>query len=187
MADSTRLITGLPNLPNNELEKQLYSELSIVYRAIQNLTQLVGQYTGIDAPGLSEIAAMDPASYLLGSNLGRYYPTVSVVGGVTRGQIVHLNGGNTINKAIATSSAGLAIGIANETAANGANCEVLTGFGLTDAIGGMTPGTLYYLSTTLGAIQNLRPVGAGQIIQPIGWALTSTQMLYNINPYYQQL
>lgn len=187
MAESSRLITGLPNLPNNDLPAQLYSELSTVYRAIQTLTSLVGQYTGIDAPSAGEIASMDPTSYLLGQQASRWYPTVNIVAGVTRGQVVHISAANTITLAVATSAAGVAIGVANETKANGQKCEVIVGPGLIDAIGGMTAGTLYYLSTTPGAIQNLRPVGAGQIIQPIGFALTTTQMLLSISSYFQQL
>lgn len=187
MPDNTRLITGLPAAPASELPAQLFSELSTVYRAIHTLTSLVGTMTGIDPPDDLEIAAMDPTSYLLGAQASRWYPTVAIVGGVTRGQVVHISAANTVTLAVATSAAGVAIGIANETRANGQKVEVLVGPGLTDSIGGMTAGTLYYLSTTPGAIQNLRPVIPGQIVQPIGFALTTTQMLMSISSYFQQL
>lgn len=182
---NSKVLLGLPNLPADTLDAKLWGEFQLVYTAIKNLLSGVSEFSGIDAPDLLEIASMDPTKYLLGANLGRWYPTTDEP--IVRGQIVRATNVSGANRcALATAASGLlfgpAIGVANETKGAGQKIEILTG-GLTDSIGGMIPGTMYYLSTTAGAIQNLRPVAAGQGIQPIGWALTSGQMFLSISSY----
>jgi hypothetical protein len=189
MADNSKILLGLPNLPDNQIDPKFWGEFLLIYKAIQNLLTGVSRWSGIDDPDTVEVATTDPASYLLGANLQRYYPRAVV--NVFRGQIVRLRpdvGAHWCSPAQATSAVGAAFGVANSDAAPGATVEVIAGgYALTDAIGGMVPGTLYYLSTVIGAIQNLRPVNPGEIIQPVGWAITSTQMLLAVSPYYEQL
>lgn len=188
MADNSKIIIGLPNLPDENMDKKMWGEFLTVYRAIQNLLSGVSVNTGIDPPDALEISSMDPTKYLLGANTQQWYPTAA--GPITRGQIVSTGNGalgaNVVNLATATAANSHAIGIADETKGAGQKIRILTG-GLTTAISGMIPGTLYYLSTTVGAVQNLRPVVPGQIVQPIGWAITSNQLLLSISSYYQQL
>lgn len=184
MAETSKILTGLPNLPPDTIDPKLWGEFLTVYRAIQNLLLGVTEFTGIDGPEAAEIATMDPTKYLLGGNASRWYPTADV--GIVRGQLVVPStvGANRVK--LADASAGLtngpAIGVANQTVAGGQKVEVLVG-GMTDAISGMIPGTLYYLSTTPGAVQNLRPIGAGELVQPIGWSMTSVQMFLSISSY----
>ncbi len=177
MPETSKILLGLPNLPADTIDPKFWSEFLTVYRAIQNLLAGVSEFGGIDAPDATEIASMDPTKYLLGTNISRWYPTADVA--LTRGQIVRPSTVGSNRCRLAGAASGLVdspgIGVANQTVGAGAKVEVLVG-GVTDAIGGMTPGTLYYLSTTLGAVQNLRPVAAGQVIQPIGWAMSTTQM-----------
>lgn len=184
MAESSKILLGLPNLPPEQIDPKLWSEFLTVYRAIQNLLLGVSQYAGIDAPSTLDIATMDPTSYLLGNNVERWYPTAAVA--VTRGQLVRVLAGSSNQVALAQANNianGPAIGIANETKGIGQKVEILCG-GMTDAIGGMTPGTLYYLATAAaGAVQNLRPVVPGQFIQPIGWAMTANQMYLRPSSY----
>lgn len=184
MADNSKILLGLPSLPPDTIDPKLWGEFLTIYRAMQNLLNGVSEFTGIDGPDALEIASMDPAKYLLGANVARHYPITDV--NVVRGQLVAIGGAGHVGFATATNGAAIAYGVANANAAAGTRVEVITS-GLTTAIGGMTPGTLYYLSPTLGAIQNLRPVAAGQVIQPIGWAVSSGQMLLNISSYYHQL
>lgn len=189
MSINSKILLGLPNLPDENIEpKKLWSEFLTIYRAIEALLAGVSELTGIDAPDVIEIASMDPTKYLLGNNIGRWYPTSAA--SIVRGQVVSTGNGslgaNTVGPAVATGAASHAIGIANTTAGLGAKIEIQTA-GITTAISGMVPGTLYYLSTTSGAIQNLPPVNPGEIVQPLGWALTSNQMLLNISSYYEQL
>lgn len=187
MAENSRILLGLPNLPDENMDKKMWGEFLTVYRAIQNLLSGVSQFSGIDPPDSIEIDSMDPTKYLQGQNLSMWYPTAAVP--ISRGQLVNTQSGlgaNVVGIAAATGPTLHAIGIADETKGAGQKIKVLTG-GLTTAISGMVPGTLYYLSTTPGAVQNLRPVVPGQIVQPVGWALTSGQMLLSVSSYFQQL
>lgn len=182
--NTSKILLGLPNLPNDEIDKKLWGEFQLIYLAVKNLLLGVSENTGIDPPDAVDIATMDPTKYLLGANVSRWYPIADVA--LTRGQMVMPStvGSNRVRLAGAASGLtnGPACGVANQTVAPGQKVEVLLG-GITDAIGGMAPGTLYYLSTTLGAVQNLRPVAAGQLIQPIGWAMTPTQMFLSVSSY----
>ncbi len=182
--ENSKILLGLPNLPADTIDPKFWSEFLTVYRAIQNLLVGVSEFSGVDAPDALEVASMDPTKYLLGANLARWYPTADVA--LTRGQIVMPSTVGSNRCRLAGAATGLVnspgIGVANQSVGIGQKVEVLTG-GLTDAIGGMIPGSLYYLSTTLGAVQNLRPVAAGQVIQPIGWAMSSTQMLLCVSSY----
>lgn len=185
MAENSRILTGLPNLPADTIDPKIYSEILTIYRAIQNLLAGVSELAGIDPPDAIEIASMDPTKYLLEANLSRWYPTTDDP--LVRGQLVRASNVSGANRcALAGAGTGLtfgpAIGIANQAAGVGTKVEILLG-GITDAIGGMVPGTLYYLSPTFGAVQNLRPVAAGQIIQPIGWAMTASQMFLRPSSY----
>lgn len=183
--ENSKIIIGLPSLPADTIDQKLWGEFQLVYSAIKNLLLGVSQFSGIDPPDALEISSMDPTKYLQQANLARWYPTTDEA--ITRGQLVRASNVSGANRcALAAAGSGLlfgpAIGIANETKGIGQKIEIITA-GMTDAIGGMVPGTLYYLSTTPGAIQNLRPVGVGQGIQPIGWAMTSTQLFLSISSY----
>lgn len=186
MADNNRVLTGLPNLPNEQIDPKLYPEFMLIYRAIQNLLDGISQYTGIDQPDAAEVAVMDPTQYLQGAQLNSWYPTCGEAAGIVRGQVVKVSATGTSLLAQATAASGVAIGVADETAALGVRHRVHTQ-GLITSITGMTTGTLYYLSTTLGAIQNLRPVGVGQIVQGLGWAMSANQMLLLPSTYFEQL
>lgn len=182
--ENSKILLGLPNLPPDTIDQKLWSEFLTVYRAIQNLLVGVSEFSGVDAPDAIEIASMDPTKYLLGANLARWYPTADI--GILRGQMVKPSTSGSNRCTTANAAVGLvnspAIGVANQSVSAGQKVEVITN-GITDAIGGMVPGTLYYLSPTSGAVQNLRPVAAGQVIQPIGWAMSPSQMLLCISSY----
>lgn len=59
--------------------------------------------------------------------------------------------------------------------------------GIHPFITGLTPGTTYYLSGTAGIVTPSKPVGAGRIVQPIGFATSSTQLFVNPNLLPTQL
>lgn len=52
----------------------------------------------------------------------------------------------------------------------------------------LSEGTLYYLSDTVaGAVTSVKPVGAGKIVQPIGFAASATELITNISLNFTQL
>lgn len=181
---SSKIITGLPNLPADGLPKELWPEFLTIYRAIQNLLEGVTRWTGIDGPDELERAEMQGYEFLLEQQMASWYPVATVP--IARGQLVCVNGANTCGLASAAAMATNAIGVADETVGAGQKVKVITQ-GLVDSITGMVPGTLYYTGVTPGAIQNLPPITPGQIVQGMGWALDSTHLLLRPSTFIRQL
>ena len=186
--DDYKIQLGLPQLPPDETPKQLYRLFMYVFQAIQNLHRGVSSYCGIDAPDTDVIDQLTYQDTLLSGNLTRMYPIAGVA--IARGQVVNLYdnaGALNARLAVATGASTMAHGVANAAAAPGQRVEINWLRGTLDSIGGMTLGSLYYLSTTPGAVQSTRPVGAGEIVQPIGFALASATMALDISLMYEQL
>lgn len=186
--DDFKIQTGLPQLPSDNVPKELYGIFLQVFQAIQNLQRGVSSYSGIDAPDADVINELTYQDTLLSGNLTRMYPIAGIA--ITRGQVVNLYNDAGVLKARladANSATTMAHGVANETVLAGARFEMNWLRATIDSIGGMTLGTLYYLSTTAGAVQSARPAAVGDIIQPVGFALATATMALDISLYYQQL
>ena len=186
--DNFRIRTGLPQLPDDNIPKELYGTFLYLYQAIQNLQRGTSEYCGIDAPASDIRDQLTYTDTLLSGNLTRMYPVAAVA--ISRGQVVNLYNDAGVLKArlaVATGASTMAHGIANETVSAGAQFEMNFLRGTIESVGGMTLGTLYYLSTSAGSIQSARPSVAGQIIQPVGLALGAATLAMDIPLYYQQL
>lgn len=186
--DDFKIRTGLPQLPDDNIPKELYGAFLYVYQAIQNLQRGTSEYAGIDAPASDIRGELTYQDTLLMGNLTRMYPYAAVA--IARGQMVNLyNDAGTLKArlAVATSGSTMAHGIANEAAAIGQQFEMQWLRATVDSVGGMALGTLYYLSTVAGSIQSARPAVAGQIVQPIGLALADATLAMDISLYFQQL
>jgi hypothetical protein len=187
--ENSKIQLGLSQLPDDNLPKNLYGTFLQIYLAIQNLLRGVSQYTGIDAPPADTWGSVSFSDSLLTGNASRIYVPASVV--IARGQVVNLhNNAGVLNARLAqaNSATTMAHGVANSAGGIGTVIEINYLQGWIDSIGGMTVGELYYLSPAVaGAVQNVRPFGAGQIIQPIGVALTSSQMALAASLAYIQL
>lgn len=188
IVEGSKIQMGLPATPPDTVTPELYDDFLIVYRALQNLLRGVSRYSGIDAEPSSVWSSLVFADTMLSGNLTRFYVPASAV--ITRGQVVNLhNDAGTLKArlAVATSATTMAHGVANNAAAIGELVEVNWLRGFIDSIGGMTTGTLYWLSTTAGAVQNTAPAAVGQIQQPVGLAFSSAQMALDIPLSYRQL
>lgn len=183
--DSYRIQLGLPALPEDNIPPELYDNFLVLHRAIQNLLRGVSQYCGIDAPAEEYWPQTTYQETLLSGNLTRMYVPASVP--ILRGQVVNLfNNAGALNArlAVATAAATMAHGIANTNAGVGEICEINWLRGTLDSVGGMTVGTLYFLSTVAGAVQNTAPPGPN-IQQPIGLALAASTLLMDIPLTYR--
>lgn len=189
MATDNYLIQlGLAVLPEDNIPPDLYDNFLSLHRAIQNLLRGVSRYCGIDAPAQEYWSQTTFQETLLSGNLTRMYVPASAA--IARGQVVNLHdnaGVLNARLAVATSAATMAHGIANTDAAIGQICEINWLRGTLDSVGGMTVGTLYWLSTVAGGIQNAAPAVPGQIQQPIGLALATATLLMDIPLSYRQL
>lgn len=188
MPDNFRIQLGLPVLPSDDVPPELYGTFMTVYQAIQNLLRGVSQYCGVDAPVPEIQSQVTYQDTLLSGNLTRMYPIASVA--ISRGQAVNLfNNAGVLNARLAqaTSASTMMHGVANTTVTAGQRVEINFLRGTLDSIGGLTLGTLYYLSTVAGAVQSGRPAAAGNIIQPAGLALASATFALECNLSYIQL
>lgn len=55
------------------------------------------------------------------------------------------------------------------------------------ALSGLTPGAIYYLSTTSGVLTTTRPAAAGNIVQAVGVALSDTELYFTPTLLFTQL
>lgn len=184
---SSRISLGLPSLPNDQLPPAAYNESNIIYRAINNLAQGVSLYGGVDGIEQADWAQYAPSVTILSGNLTRLYPIASVA--IAAGQIVNLfNNAGVLNARLANagSAATMAHGVANTACAAGARFEMqwLRCYNL--SIGGMIIGSLYWLSTVAGAVQNTAPAAVGTIAQPVGLAVAASEMIMDISLSFKQ-
>jgi hypothetical protein len=178
--ESSIIQLGLPALPEENLPPELYDNFLVLHRAIQNLARGVSRYCGVDAPSQEIWNEIPYSETLLTGNLTRMYIPASVA--INRGQVINLhNNAGTINARLANAASAttMAHGIANNTVGIGDFCEINWLRGLLSSVGGMTIGTLYWLSTVAGSIQNVAPAGPN-IAQPIGLALGPSTLLMDI-------
>lgn len=174
---------GLPELPLNT-NREIEPDLRYLYMAVQTLAQAIGQQTGLETPleGYQNLAS---AATTLGKDKKRLYVTTSEP--ITFGQIVNLwdnAGAMQARLANATDATKPGIGICNTpgTSAAGITIEVVVPSCHIGSIGGLTPGTVYYLSTVAGTVQNAPPAVAGNIVQPVGIAIGATDLYFHM-PY----
>lgn len=59
--------------------------------------------------------------------------------------------------------------------------------GIIEALTGLVPGAIYYLSTVGGGITVTKPAAVGNIVQPVGFALSPTELYFNPTLLYTQL
>lgn len=89
------------------------------------------------------------------------------------------NDGGTLKarKANATDASKPSHGFVNESVTSGNNATVLHD-GAVAGLSSLTPGADYFLSTTGGAVTATAPSATGNVIQPIGFAKSATEIVY---------
>lgn len=187
MATDSKIILGLPNLPNDELPKSLYDDFKTIYNALNNLLAGVSNFAGVDAPPPDEWSQSGANRTILTGNLTRLYVPASVA--LVAGQIINLfDNAGVINARLASAAAAgtMAHGIVTDSVAPGGIASIQWLRAYVSSIGGMTRGTMYWLSPTPGAVQNVAPVAVGTIAQPVGLAIAPTEMIMDIPLSFKQ-
>lgn len=185
--DNSKILVNLPQLPSNNLTEQMFNEFLIVYKAIKSLLAGISQFTGVDAPTPDEWPTSTPGVTILTGNATRMYPIADVA--IPIGSIVNLyNSAGSLRARLASASSATtaAHGIANSVGVPGQQFEMNWLRCYSINIGGLVTGTLYWLSTTPGQVQNLPPVAVGTIQQPIGLAISGGELLIDIPLTYKQ-
>lgn len=133
------------------------------------------------SPGVGQVVTWNGAAYAPATPVtGADYDTlVGVTGpGLVVNDVVYISASNTAAKADASAAGtGPAIGIVVAAAAGIVDIRL---FGKVATFVGLTPGTLYYVSTTAGALTTTPPSLIGEYIQPAGLALTTTILLVSM-------
>jgi hypothetical protein len=183
-----KITTGLPNLPSTQDDKQFGLVLPL-YNGVNALAKALSQAEGQVEFTQSELSQRNQIASLTTQNHRKLYalaPSALAFGKVVN---LYLNAGKIeAQLADCTTAAKPAHGIVNNSAgiAAGQYGEILLIEGYTAGISGTTLGAYYYLSTA-GLVSIARPVGAGKIVQPIGFGLGSLGFYVHISSFFQIL
>lgn len=92
---------------------------------------------------------------------------------------IHASSGAKIRKANATDDTKPVDAYAPAAIGSGSSGAVQFPGGVISGLSGLTAGTRYYLDTTGGAITATPPSGSGNLVQEVGVAVSTTQLLFN--------
>lgn len=146
-------------------------------------TQLATQPHTQDKELFDLLFPIHAAIKVLCSALNEKY-VVGIAGeSIAAGQLVYgySSGGQLFIKlASASAGANVANFIATTAATSGEAVEVISPINLYEGYNGLTPGSVYYLSTAPGAVLTTAP-GGPAITQAVGIATSSTSLLFNVS------
>lgn len=129
-------------------------------------------------PALDLSGRLDPT--MMPTGIGAETSAVPAFGALAAGDFVNVyNDGGVMRarKADASSGVAPANGFVLQAVVDGATATVYWG-GLNNALTGLTPGQ-HFLSTTPGASNHVAPSSAGNIVQKLGIAVSSTVLNFN--------
>lgn len=133
----------------------------------------------------NKIPALDASGRLdetmMPTGIGAETSTLEAFGALAAGDFVNVfndAGVAKVRKADASSGTAPANGFVLAAVLTGASATVYWG-GINNAVAGVTPG-LHYLSTTPGASNHVAPAAAGNIVQRLGFAFSSTTINFNV-------
>lgn len=182
MNDQRFFNIGLPQLPLNT-DPKIEPDLRDLYNAVRNLTYLLGQYGGFETPeaAYQNIAGVE---YAAGYYKRRVYVEATEI--MVYGAAVNLYNVAGILKARAANATGPAgnikpcYGIKNTTGSNGIGdtIEVVLPGCYVNSIGGLVPGTRYFLDKVAGQLNAGPAFVAGDGRQVVGFALTATVFFF---------
>lgn len=181
---------GLPDRAPTDLEPNMQRYFQEIYNAFQQLQAALHTILGVGQQLQQAWPSLSYFQTLHQSSPGRLYMQASEV--INYGSSVNIfDSGAGVMKfrnANATNNTKPAHGLCTTTGgiAAAAYGEVITQYGLLTGVAGLTKGSRYFLSTTNGLITAAAPVAAGNIEQPIGFAIDTSALLFNIGFAYVQ-
>jgi hypothetical protein len=119
-------------------------------------------------------------STLLPSGVAPESRTMTTSEALAAGDLVniHNSSGPKVRKADATSAGKEAHGFVLASASSGGSVVVYPEEAVLSGLSGLTPGAKQFLSTTAGGRTETAPSTAGQVAQYVGFALSTTEMLF---------
>lgn len=130
-----------------------------------------------------KIPSLDAAGKLsttfLPTGVGADTRTVTAGENLAAGDLIYVNSSGEAFKADANSEAKEAIGFVLSSITAAATGDIYLGSGIITGLTGLTAGARYYLSaSTAGGVATTKPSGANDIIQQVGFALSSTELYF---------
>lgn len=184
--------TGLqqtPDLTDIASPGKLGFQFIQLYNAIGILQQAVDTYTG-NTPARADNSQQNqtPEQTILVGNTSTMWATASI--NISAGFLVNLvnaGGVTEVQYANAISAAAPCHGISMAAASAGNKIQVLL-LGLFNFGGSVTPGQMYYLSSSVaGGLSTTRPSTSGNIVQAVGYGVDTNSIFFNPTLLWQQL
>lgn len=169
---------GLGATPDTP-DQDLFNQLQQIYNAINGVARALDVYTGALQPDQSTWPSIG-INAIREQNITRLYPIFDVT--VITGNIMNLYdpGDGVLHARLADATTGATPARAYATGPYiaGSPGEVILQ-GLHPLFSGLLVGRLYYCSTTPGIIQISPPSTTGNIVQPVGFALSTTALWFS--------
>jgi predicted RecA/RadA family phage recombinase len=174
---------GLSILPEIDQAQYpgIYLECFRLRNALRILQSTLDTYTGALSEDSKYWDQVQPTSSSRVQNISKVYAITSE--SINPGNVVNFysnSGVLTARKANATDITKPARAYCSSPSAvsSGAYGEFVL-LGMCPYITGLTPGAPYYLSATAGLITATAPSGSGNAVQPIGYAINSSNLWFN--------
>ncbi len=132
-----------------------------------------------------DVVALDDSgrisNTMMPTGVGAATKQVIAAGALNAGDFVNVYddaGVVSARRADATTQGKEAVGYVLASVASGESVEVYLG-GVNTSMSSLTAGTRYYLSTTAGGVVAIAPSGSGNVVPPLGRALSDSELLFN--------
>lgn len=158
-------LSAYPQIDENKYP-DVYNDLQTVHSAIRLMQQYLDAYTGARFIGRASAAI----------NIGQLVATNTNYSDIVG-----------VSLANATTQTLPCVGFATNSATAGQGIDVQTTGIYPYGAGALVPGTIYYLNTTSGQLTPTRPVGAGKLVQFIGVAIDTNNILFRPSRIYSEL
>ena len=180
--------TGLqqtPDLTDIQSVGKLSFQFISIYNAISILQQAIDTYTGntpAAADGSNQNATPEQ-TVLVGNNCAMWCTASANLSAGFLVNLFNVSGQTQARYANATVLTQQAHGITLNAASAGQPIHILL-LGLFNFGGSVTPGQMYYLSTTPGGLSTTPPaVGSSELVQPVGFGVDTNSIFFNPSTY----
>lgn len=191
LKDQASFNLGLSDLPevNQKKYPDLYGEFLRLHNAIKLVQGGLDIYTGALQEDPQYWASTGPKASSRVQNISRVYALATENIGLS--QVVHFQSSGatlTAHRADATDATKLCRAFCSTSGGvlSGAAGEFIL-LGVNPYFTGLTPGKPYYLHTTPGEINAIAPAGVGNVVQPVGFALSPTDLWFIPSLNFTQL
>jgi len=189
MAQSLSTNLGIGPTPEFSQEKHpdIWADSQRIRNAIGILQSALDSYTGALSEDKNYWSEVSPATSVRIQNISRVYAKAgeTIAAGATV-NFYNVSGALTARLANATNNTKPCHAYALAAVNSGDYGEFILG-GILSQFSGLTPGTMYYLATSSGNYVNTAPSTAGNIVQQVGYVLTSTTFYFNPVLNWKQL